>query len=354
MTQFHWPGFDARRQLSTDEVHELAGRMAQLTRAGLPLGPGLRALAEELSGQRLPRLLHDLADRLDAGDDIAQAFESHGRSLPMHLRGLILAGVRSGRLAEVLDEFVVLQGRQSELRRRVWLSLAYPFVLLGLMAVLAGFVNGVLTPQFAKLFSDFNFRLPILTVFLLHESRPILWFFVGLVALSVAVPLLIWLIPGVRWIRPVLHHVPMVGPLLRWSHLARFARLMGLLLEQQVALPDALRVTADGLRDAYLAQGCRCVADDVEKGRALAESMASRRRFSVSLIPVIEWGWRMSALPDAFRAGAEMFESRVRCQAILLEAMALPIMFVVVIVFVGLLIAALLLPLLSLTNAFFG
>ena len=61
--------------------------------------------------------------------------------LPVHLRGLMLAGVRSGRLAEVLEEYVDLQHSQAELRRRVWIALAYPFVLLLFMTVLTAFAG---------------------------------------------------------------------------------------------------------------------------------------------------------------------------------------------------------------------
>ena len=42
---------------------------------------------------------------------------------------------------------------------------------------------------------------------------------------------------------------------------------------------------------------------------------------------MIQWGQRAPALPDAFRAAAEMFEGRVRAQGTLLETMLLPIMF---------------------------
>ena len=84
-----------------------------------------------------------------------------------------------------------------------------------------------------------------------------MWFLVGLVGLSVMVPLVLWLAPAAGWVWPVLYRLPMVGPLLRWSHLAQFSRLMGLLLEQDASLPDALRLTAAGLRDANLARGCR-------------------------------------------------------------------------------------------------
>ena len=282
------------------------------------------------------------------------ALESQGRMLPTHLRGLMLAGMRSGRLAEVLEEFVELSRSQLELRRRVWLTLAYPFVLLLFVTVLAAFASVYIVDAFAKIFRDFNTTLPGMTVMVLNGSRPMMWFFVGLVGLSVLGPLLLWMAPGVGWVWPVLYRVPMVGPLLRWSHLAQFSRLMGMLLEQQVALPDALRLTAAGSRDANLARGCRRVADDVEQGRVLYESMAARRQFPASLIPVIRWGQQAPALPDAFRAAAEMFEGRVRSQGTLLETMLLPIMFLAILIFVGFFVIAMFLPLISLITRLSG
>jgi type II secretory pathway component PulF len=348
MTQFHWPGFDSLRKLSPEEATEFAARVAELTKAGLPLGAGLRALADELPGRRLPRVLHDMANRLDAGDDLMGVLESQGRSLPGHLRGLMLAGVKSGRLAEVLEEYVDLQNSQSELRRRVGITLAYPFILLLFMTVLATFASIYVVEQFEKIFRDFGTHLPAMTVLIIKGSRPMMWFFVSLVGLSVVIPLLLWLAPATGWVWPVLYRLPMVGPLLRWSHLAQFARLMGLLLEQQVSLPDALRVTAAGLRNANLAQGCCRVADDAEKGRSLDESLAARRQFPASLIPMIQWGQRAPALPDAFRAAAEIFEGRVRSQGTLLETMLLPIMFLAVLIFVGFFVIAMFLPLISL------
>ena len=68
--------------------------------------------------------------------------------------------------------------------------------------------------------------------------------------------------------------------------------------------------------------------------------MAAKRQFPASMIPVVEWGQRAPALPDAFRAAAEMFEGRVRSQGSLLEAILLPIMFLVIVAFVGMFVVA--------------
>lgn len=219
MMQFRWPGFNALGKLSAEEATEFAARVAELTKAGLPLGAGLRALAEELPGRRLPRMLRDVARRLDAGDDLLKALESQGAALPAHLRGLMLAGMRSGRLPEVLEEYVDLQHGQAELRRRVGAALAYPFILLLFMTALTAFAGLYLVDEFAKIFRDFGTQLPVLTQFIVHEARPIMWFFVSLVGLSIAIPFVLWTAPAAARPWPVVYHLPMVGPLLRWSHL---------------------------------------------------------------------------------------------------------------------------------------
>ncbi len=369
MTHFHWPAFDATQRLSADEAAELAARVAELTKAGLPLGAGLRAMTGELSGRRLRHVLRTLADRLDAGMDLAEAVgpekgtgtfcrngpegASHKRclspfpGLPPHIRGLMLAGLRSGQLAEVLEEYVDLQQSQADLRRRVAMRLAYPVLLLTMLTLLMIFMNTWIIGMFVKMFDGFGTTLPNITLFFIHSRWPTTWGLIFLLAAVVLVPVLLAVAPKARWLWPVLHGVPLIGPLLRWSHLAQFSRLMSLLLEQQVPLPDALRLTADGLRDSDLAYGCRGVADDVDRGEVLYESMAGRPQFPPSLIPIIEWGQRAPALADSFRAATEMFEGRLQSQGSVLEAILLPIMLMFILCFVGAFVLAMFLPFIS-------
>jgi type II secretory pathway component PulF len=352
--QFSWPSLDASRKLSPEEATELAARMAELTKAGLPLGDGLRALAGELSGRRLPHVLEALASRLDAGADLAAAFDSIGRYLPPHVRGLVLAGLRSGQLAEVLEEYVDLERSQSDMRRRLLASLLYPFVLLALLTGLTVFVQMFITPKFASVFRDFNCTLPEVTVWFIRSSWLATWGTVVLFCLLAAMPFLLAALPSVSSLWSAMYRIPALGPLLRWSHVAQFARLMSLLTGQRVPLPDALRLASAGLRDANLALGCRRVAEDVDNGLPLVESMAAKRQFPASMIPLVEWGQRAPNLPDAFRAIGEMFEGRVRAQGPLLKAILLPVAFLMLVTFVGLFVVAMFLPLISLIQKLSG
>ncbi len=335
---------------------ELASRVAELTRAGLPLGPGLRALAAELTGRRLRRVLRQMADRLDAGVDLAAAIDGQGRRLPPSLRGLVLAGVQSGRLAEILEEYVELERRQLEIGRRVWLTLAYPLFLLAFMSVLAAdYARPSVWAKYVQIFTDFGTGVPTITWLMMKGAGvPVTILFFLAFALLAAVPLMLRMGSRTRLVWPLLRRIPLLGPLVRWSHLAQFSRLMYLLLEQQVPLPDALRLTATGLRDASLARGCVRAADDVQNGGSLGESLAARRQFPASLIPLVQWGERGHALADAFRSAAEMFEGRCRSQSTLLQALLLPIMLLVIFTAAGLFILTTMLPLISLIQRLSG
>ena len=125
--------------------------------------------------------------------------------LPPHLRGLVLAGLRSGRLAEVLEEYVDLQRSQAELRRRVVLSLIYPFILLAMLTGMAVLARVYAVESFVKIFIDFNTTLPDADDFFIHSSWPVMWGLVFLLAALVVDSDPAGVAPGLRWIWPLLH-----------------------------------------------------------------------------------------------------------------------------------------------------
>jgi type II secretory pathway component PulF len=161
---------------------------------------------------------------------------------------------------------------------------------------------------------------------------------------------LMWLV--LRVVAPSLavrvwYVVPVVGPMSRWARMARFCRLMELLLEQQVPAPEALRLCANGVREADLARGCRRAAVEVESGRGLAESLAQLRQFPPTFEPFLNWGEKTANMPVAFQAAAEAFEGRVRGDMSLLEAVLLPFTLLIILSGTFFLVIGLFLPLIG-------
>ncbi len=324
----------------------LSGQLAALASAELPLGPGLRALAGEVPGRSLRKALVHLANRLDAGMSPAEALEATS-ALPPHLRGAMQAGLRTGHLGQVLAQYAAMERHRLELNRRVRSGLRYPAILAMTGVGMALLFLLWVTPGFARILSDFG-------VPLIPAARTALWLgqrgfagFLGLVGVFVE-GLAVLRLGGRRgWIASSWRAIPVVGPLWRFLDLAEFSRWMALLVEQEVPLPEALRLAAGGLRARYLgAAACRA-ARRLEQGAPLAEVLRGEKAFAPTLA-VLVGPAAAGALAEAFRIAADLFAGRADAQAQRLQWLALPVAALLALSLVGFVLASLFLPLISL------
>ena len=105
-------------------------------------------------------------------------------------------------------------------------------------------------------------------------------------------------------------------------------RCLGLLVEYRVPLPEALRLAAGGIADAYVANQCRVLATRVEQGTSLTMAIVGLRTLPLSIAPLVRWGEQHDCLGDALRWAAEMLEGRLRLRTGLLVQVIPPIVFI--------------------------
>jgi type II secretory pathway component PulF len=346
-------------RFSRKDSVELAGHLADVMQAGLPLVPGLSALANELPDGKVRRGLKVMVSQLEAGRGLESVLES--RHVPADLRGLVRAGLRSGHTGEVLSQYVRHMQQMLDLRRRMALAWGYPLVLILSAGAIFFFFIWFIVPQFTDIYEDFGTELPSLTQSLvwfsklIHEDGPLLLAFVG------GALILFWLFwrfilsPSQR--RRFLWCLPIVGKMIRSAALARFSRLLGLLIENDVPLPDALRLAGRGAADAELGEAALYLADVVESGRPLTGNEYACQRFPATFVQLLSqienqksMAEAMHTLADACTSSARMFESQARVAASRITAVCQPLIVIFTGCTVGYLVLALFLPLIKLLN----
>lgn len=343
--------------LSAEEAARLTDQIAGLSKTGRPLGPGLLALAEELPHGRFRRSLVDLADSLTRGESLASAMDEQKGRIPPHLRGLVLGGIRSGRLGDVLGRFSGYVSIGTELARKLWLSLAYPLMSILVALTLFLFVNAVLVAQFESIFKDFGIPLPKMTIAMIMLSHVLRSFWPAFVVI-VGGAFVVWiagrvfLTPPVR--RSLAARIPVVGGVWRYTSWAEFCHLLALLLETDLPLPEALRLTGEGIQNRDLDRACQVMALDVERGRSLSESMAARPQFPTGLPRLLRWAQENGAIAEILHMAGDMFEARARGQATFAGTVVAVLSVIVVLWGIFTVIVGLMLPMITLISRLSG
>jgi len=376
--------------LSAEETNRLTEQIAGVAQSGLPLGPGLRALGEEMAAGGFRNSLVELADAIDGGSPLSTALGLQQVRIPPHVRGLVLGGLRTGKLGDVLGRFSSYARVGSELKRGLWLGIAYPLFTIALAFTLMVLVDLVLVSQFEVVFRDFGIPLPKLTIALIHMSHavrvgwPALLAFLGIavvfyVILRLAVP------TPLR--NSIICRLPVIGPLWRYTSWAEFCHLLAILLESEIPMPEALLLTGQGVQDEDIDRACRAMARDVESGHSIADAMtgqvlvvepsgpfdhlgrkddspeaptmenlisaregaaAIRRAMPSSLARLLKWAENHRAIAEILHMAGEMFEARSRAQAAFAGTVMGVLAVVGVIVGIFIVVVGLFLPLVSL------
>ena len=260
------------KTLSLDALVALNDELAAIVRAGVPLDQGLTELAHDLPG-RMGTVAKRLGDRLAAGESLDQVVSGEDAALPPVWRAVVIAGLRSGRLAVALEGLSITGRRIGEMRRAVGLALVYPLVVAAIAYGLFLFTAIKLAPVMLNAFEDLTaWSEPVLAKLVWLGQTADKW--------AIWPPLLVVIGLVVGWSRagrvawqtdrgtPRLW--PGIGRLVQEGRLATFSEVLALLVRQQVPLDQAIALAADASGDRGLQAAAGAMAETLRRGGEIA------------------------------------------------------------------------------------
>lgn len=250
------------RRIRTKDVAQFTQQLGVLLGARIPVGEGLRGVAEQETNPRFRAVVESLASQVEAGQPIAQAMSAHRDVFGEVYVATVRAAEQSGHLVRVLEYLSEMLERADETRRQIRGALLYPLCVVTMLGAATAFLLVVIVPRFADMFARRGLELPAMTRLLLASSDALRsWWWVYVPATVVAVVLLrrAWRVP--RWrvrMERALHRLPAVRQVLVGLAVGRFARVLGLCLSAGLGIIDCLAL-------AGAASGRLLLARDVER-----------------------------------------------------------------------------------------
>ena len=344
-------GLRRRRKLKQATFLVFNQQFLTLIRAGLPILNALELLIKRQKDPLLKQILENVRDRVKGGELLSDAFAAQG-IIPKIYTTTLLAGEKSGAIDEVLTRYVNFQRMSLSFRKKLFVSLIYPTLLVSVVLVMVTFLFTYVVPKFAELFNSLDAKLPAITVFMLD---------VGQHAQKYAPFVLVALIVGAfilwRWkdtdrggdqIDRMILGMPVLGEIRLKHQVASFSRMLSTLLQGGLPLVPAMETAGASMSSRRILKGVTRASVRVREGQGLASSLEEQEVFPELAVEMIEVGESTGALPAMLNSVAEFYEEDV--QTALGAAMALiePLILIVMAVFVGGVLISLYLPIFTL------
>jgi general secretion pathway protein F len=335
------------------EVTIFLRQLAVLVGAGLTLETALQALGEDTS-RALAWFCGALRSSISAGESFADALKGHTTLVePAHV-AMVRAGEASGKLDAVLRAIVEDRTRRELLAERVNGAVRYPLFLVGSAAAILLFFLIYVVPQFEPVLKDLGGRLNAGAAFVIAASTwlhtNLDFFFASCIVLVLAIWLVLSRQATRRAIAGVLASMPGISGLIGDRRAARIVGTLGLLVENGVALPTALKIVRDIITEPQYVAAADRVHEQVRSGRRFSDALAETNLLPPLAVRMLRIGDEMGDLGSIARHATQYYEHRFGIGLDRVMGAIGPITIILVSTVIGALIVSIMTALLSITE----
>ncbi|MFA5508738.1 MAG: type II secretion system F family protein [Vulcanimicrobiota bacterium] len=332
-------------------------QLSILLASGVPLHMSIDTLSNQPEDPQFGRAIEEIGVKIAQGYTLSGVFAWFPRLFsPIHV-ALITTGERTGNLADSLGKLADWGDREGQLIGKVRAAFTYPIIVFVVACLLTIILFLTVIPGFVEMFEEKGMELPLLTrivVWITHAvTNPGFWLaFIGVALLLVFSIRDFYRRPhGARMIHGTLHTIPLVGDILILSGTARYAAVLGTLLDSGMDLLVSLQLAGRASGDPIMEYDSERLVARIRDGESMTAAMNEKPDIYLSTVrQMLTAGEESSNLSSMCARLAAFYEDEVAYRVEALGAALEPLMLVFVSVLVGSIVLAIILPLYGFLN----
>ncbi|GIX03074.1 MAG: type IV pilus biogenesis protein PilC [Planctomycetaceae bacterium] len=332
-------------------------QLADLLRAGVPLLRSLDILERQIQHPALKMVVREVREDVADGTRLNEAMRRHPTVFSELAVSMVRAGEEGSFLEDALGRLAEFTEHQEELKGRILGAMLYPAFLIVVGTAVVIIMLVFFVPKFEPMFERLREvgQLPWATTALMALSHGLQHYgwIIGLLLVGGAAAAGHWIqSPQGRLLldRWRLHMIGL-GQISRSLSIARFCRVLGTLLKNGVPLLASLRIAKDATGNRVLSQAIAEAAEHISTGKTLARPLAESGQFPADVIEMISVGEEANNLEQVLINIADKMERQTNRQLDLAVKLLEPMMLVIMAGIILFIVVALMLPMLSSSQA---
>lgn len=340
------------KKLSDSKISEFCGQMAIIINSGVNILKGIEVLEMQMDNKKMKKVLKDVKTGVQRGRTLGKSMEDTA-AFPKLLCDMVTSGEISGDIDTVLFNMEGFYEKEANIKSKIITASIYPAVLLLVAFGMVMFFNFFIFGELKDMFSDTK-NLPFITkalfAFMNFFNSNLPYIIAGIFLLII----LLKYLKTLNSVRYVLDLISLNNPITKKVRIymitSRFTRSMAIFLKSSVPILsslDSVKMIVDNL---YIASKIEKVKTEMVNGSSIAEAFEKQNFFEPLVVQMMRVGEESGKLEETLQRLAEVYDKKSDSAVGKLMAMIEPAFTIIIGIFIGTIILAIALPVMSMST----
>ncbi len=346
----------SKREMPGPLLSSFAKELSSYLNSGMAVLTAIKLIeGQHKKEKKYASFLASLRTMIEEGKSLYHALSSQSvYGMPdFFLQSINVAG-QSGKMVSVLINMGTFFSSQAKVKKQVGNAMAYPLFIFLVAIGMTGFLIAFVVPKITGIFKDTGQELPEITQFVLGVSDFLsanyIVLILGFVAIIIGFKATYKYSYGFKKAYDgFVLQLPVIGELIQNHELGRFSYILGLMLDSGVSYAHAVKLATTTFSNTAFRESFETAAERVIEGNKLSHALQRGKGVlpKRNFMQALALGEESSEVASILSNIAELYQEENDDKLKLLLSLLEPFMMLFIGLIVGVIVAAMLLPIFS-------
>ncbi len=332
-------------------------QLSTLISAEIAISDALRTLHKQVTKPVLKDAIFDIYTDVEGGLYLSQALSKHPNVFSDFFVNMIRSAEVSGRLEQTLLFLADYLEKEMKLKDKIRNAMIYPIFVIVIFFVVLAVVVTVVIPQLKSIFDEVDAKLPLLTRIVMGAGNFLSsWGILILIVIGIGVAFAIKYFrseEGRQVWDEIILSIPVIGGLSKKIAITRLATSTNVLMRGGLPIANSLEISGRVVSNSLYRRILNETADDIRKGGTISGTFTRYPEYFPPMVTqMIVIGENSGKLDELLSKISSFYDEEVQNAINSAVELIQPILIVLLGVFIGLFVAAVLIPIYNLAQVF--
>lgn len=327
-----------------------------LISASVTLVQALKILGEQMDNIKFRTVVAEIADEIDGGARLSDSLAKRPEVFSNFYVNVVRSGETSGKLDEVLNYLADELEKDYDMMSKIKGAMMYPAFIISGLCIVGVFMMVSVVPKLTAVITETGGELPLPTKILIAISDFLgnTWYIliVVVIALFFFLRRFMKTPAGKSLFDRLLLHLPVFGKLFQRIYLVRFTRSLQTLIVGGVNISKGLTITAEVVTNDVYKKLIEETIKEVEDGNSITSVFEKSEQIPKMVSQMMSIGEKSGRLDVVLGRITDFYTREINNIINNLMSLLEPIIMVVMGIGVGLMVAAIMLPMYKMASSF--